>query len=257
MTPLPRRMPRVAFLAAAATLVTLPLADASAQSCTPAACGTAFHGVDFESLAPGTSVEGPGAVDPALTITSLAWTLGPSCPAGSARVIEETNPLPYNAYDAGAAVTNGCLGGIRGFGDDAGCVLDYDFTFAPGLEASCFGLKIYDYGDYFPFGGTTHQVTLSAYDAANALVDQDVLSMLGGVDLANGDACTTQPGTFGNQLLAVSGPGIVRVELRFDAWPDPNIGFDEIRFCAYESPTHSQTASWGAMKDMYREGRAP
>ena len=241
------------FLAALFALVGFT-ALSHAQACGPGACvaGT-FHHVSFESFAPGTPVEGAGAVDPILTITSLPWAAGtPSCPLGSAAVIEEGNAFPFVAYGAGAMVSNDCLNGARGFADDAECVLDYDFTFTPGRTVSCFSLRIFDYGDYFPFGGTNHLVQLSAYDATNALVDQDNLAMVGPVDLGNGDACTTQPGTFGNYLLAVAGPGIVKVTLRFNAFPDPNVGYDDLTFCEIEAPTPALPGSWGTLKAIYR-----
>ena len=187
----------------------------------PGAVAATHHYVDFEGLAAGTSVEGAGAVDPVLTITSLPWGAGtPSCTVGSAAVIEEGNPFPFVAYGTPAAIDNGCLTGVHGFADDADCVLDYEFTFASGHTASCFSMRILDYGDYFPYGGTNHIVQLAAFDASNVLVDQDVFTVTGAVDATGGDACSTGPNAVGNHLLAVAGPGIVRVTLRFNAFPD-------------------------------------
>jgi hypothetical protein len=222
-----------------------------AAVCSPAACPASFHHVDFETLAPGTSVEGPGSVDAHLTITSVAWPLGLSCPAGSARVVEEGNTFPYDAWSTNTSVENGCLNGARGFTDNEQCVLDYDFTFAPGVTVGCFGIRIVDYGDYFPFGGTDHDVTLTAYDALDNIVDQDLLHMTGGVDLAAGDACTSQAGA-GNILLTVAGPGIVKVTLRYDAFADPNVGYDDIAFCELTGPTPVRSRSWGTLKTTYR-----
>jgi len=147
---------------------------------------------------------------------------------------------------------NGCLTGVRGFADEPDCVLDYQFTFAPGLSATCFGLRILDYGDYFPFGGTNHLVQLAAFDAASVLVDQDVLTVTGAVDLTGGDACSTGPNASGNHVLSVAGPGIVRVTLRFNAFPDPNVGYDDITFCVAEEPTPALSRSWGTVKAVYR-----
>ena len=236
---------------AALALATAP--SARAQSCTPGACGPSFTYFDFESLAPGTSIEGTGALDADLTITSLAWPFGPACTPGTAAVIEEGNPVPFGSYDtAGGTLLNGCLNGNRGFGDPGGCVLDYDFVFGNGALALCFGLRILDYGDFFPFGGTNHVVQLTAYDASNTQVDQDLLTMTGPVDLALGDACTTQPGAFGNQILSVSSPlGIKKVTLRFNAFPDPNIGFDDLAYCKlFVLPAGER--SWGQLKSAYR-----
>jgi len=227
-------------------------APASAQGCGPAACGTGFQLVDFEALAPGTSVEGPAAVHPDLTITSVAWPFGPSCAVGGAQVIEEGNLFPFGAYDTVSGGVHGCLNGVRGFADPAQCVLDYDFTFPAVAGVSCFSIRLFDYGDFFPFGGATHAVTLSAYDAASTLLDTDVLSMGGGVDLVGGDACVSQAGSPGNYRLAVSGPGIVKVTLRFDAFPDPNMGFDDITFCESGAPTPALPGSWGGVKAQYR-----
>ncbi len=225
---------------------------AFAQQCGPGACldGT-FVLVDFESLAPGTAVEGLGATHPDLNITSVAWPFGPSCTPGTASVIEETNLIPYSAYGAGALdLPNDCLNGLRGFADTSQCVLDYDFTFGPGVSVTCFGIRMLDYGDYYPFGGTAHIVQLSAYDASNTLVDQDVLGASGGVNLVTGDACASDNGT-GNVRLNVFGAGIVKVTLRFNAFPDPNVGFDDITFCELLA-TPSAPQSWGSVKGMYR-----
>lgn len=242
---------RAAALLGIAVLAAMPSA-AGAQSCAPAACSATHHYVDFEGLAPGMSVEGAGAVDPVLTITSLPWGAGtPSCTVGSAAVIEEGNPFPFVAYGTPAAIDNGCLTGVHGFADDSECVLDYEFTFAPGHVASCFGMRILDYGDYFPYGGTNHVVQLAAFDASNVLVDQDVFTVSGPVDLSGGDACSTGPNAVGNHLLAVAGPGIVRVTLRFNAFPDPNVGIDDLTFCEAEGPTPAVTASWGQVKAAY------
>jgi hypothetical protein len=82
-------------------------------------------------------------------------------------------------------------------------------------------------------------------------VSQDVLTMLGGVDLVTGDACTAQASEPGNRLFTVTGAGMVRVELRFDASPDPNVGFDDISFCEHTEPTLVPTRSWGTLKTRY------
>ncbi len=221
--------------------------------CVPAVCSGTHAYLGFESLSPGTSVEGLGAVHPDLKITSVAWPFGPTCALGTAGAIEEGVSTPFAAYGTAGAFPNGCLNGIRGFGDSQGCVLDYDYTFAPGVTVSCFSIRMLDYGDLFPFGGTTHTVTLSAYNASSTLVSQDVLTMLGAVDLVSGDACTSQASDPGNRLFTVTGTGIVRVTLRFDAFPDPNVGFDDISFCETTLPTSAARHSWGELKTHYRD----
>src|SRR5262245_65256296 len=109
MTPV--RIRFVAFLAGlAVTVIASPAARA--QSCGPGACPAVHHYVDFEGLAAGTSVEGLGAVDPVLKITSVPWGASvPSCTVGSAAVIEEGNPSPFVAYGTPLAIDNGCLTG--------------------------------------------------------------------------------------------------------------------------------------------------
>ncbi len=220
--------------------------------CLPAVCSGSHVFLDFESLTPGTSVEGLGAVHPDLKIVSVAWPFGPTCTLGPAAAIEEGVATPFAAYGTAGSFPNGCLDGIRGFGDPQGCVLDYNYTFAPGVTVSCFSIRMLDYGDLFPFGGATHTVTLAAYNASNTLVSQDVLTMLGPVNLVSGDACTAQASDPGNRLFTVTGTGIVRVTLRFDAFPDPNVGFDDISFCELTQPTSELRHSWGELKTHYR-----
>lgn len=224
----------------------------SGAQCLPATCTGTPVLVNFESITPGTSVEGLGAVHADLRIMSVAWPFGPTCPLGSAAGIEEGVASPFAAYGTAGSFPNGCLDGIRGFGDSQGCVLDYDFTFAPGVSVSCFSVRMFDFGDLFPFGGTTHTVTVSAFNAVNALVSQDVLTMLGGVDLVTGDACTSQGTDPGNRTFTVTGTGITRVTLRFDAFPDPNCGFDSISFCEESAPTPAEARTWGELKSRYR-----
>lgn len=251
---MPRQHLATSFLFAIACLVAPQFLPARALAqCLPAACAGSHVFLDFESLAPGTTVEGLGAVHPDLRITSVAWPFGPTCTLGTAAAIEEGVVTPFAAYGTGGSFPNGCLDGIRGFGDQQGCVLDYDFTFAPGVTVSCFSLRMLDYGDLFPFGGTTHTVTLASYDASNTLVSQDVLTMLGPVNLVSGDACTAQASDPGNHLFTVTGAGITRVTLRFDAFPDPNAGFDDISFCEATLPTPTLRRSWGELKAHYRD----
>lgn len=250
----PRRYPASLLLFAMVCLVVSSASPERALAqCPPAACvGTPAY-LNFEALAPGTAVEGLGAVHPDLRITSVAWPFGPTCTLGTAAAIEEGVSTPFASYGTAGSYPNGCLNGIRGFGDSQGCVLDYDYTFAPGVSVSCFSVRMVDYGDLFPFGGTTHTVTLSAYNASSTLLSQDVLTMLGPVDLVTGDACTAQLTEPGNRLFTVTGTGIVRVTLRFDAFPDPNVGFDDISFCEEAVATSGQRHSWGELKTHYRD----
>lgn len=251
---MPRRTLLRLLCSTAVCLLAVQFAPTCAMAqCSPAACAGVPVFLGFESLTPGTTVEGLGAVHPDLRITSVAWPFGPTCPLGTAAAIEEGVFTPFAAYGTAGSFANGCLDGIRGFGDSQGCVLDYDFTFAPGVTVSCFSIRMLDYGDLFPFGGTTHTVTLAAYDASNTLVTQDVLTMLGPVDLVTGDACTAQGSDPGNRLFTVTGPAITRVTLRFDAFPDPNCGFDDISFCEATLPTPTARKSWGVLKTHFRD----
>lgn len=234
----------LAFVACLAT-------SAHAAPCTPASCTGTFRGVTFESLAPGSLVEGLGTVAPTLAITSVPWAFGAGCPVGSTRVIEEGNLVPFSSYSSASGI-NGCLDGVRGMGHPANCVLDYDFTFAPGVTVGCFSMNMVDFGDYYPYGGAVHGATLTAYDASHAVVD--VASLAGGaaVDSTSGDACLSQAGLPGNFVFSVSGPGITRVELRFGPSPDPNVGFDSIAWCELSAPTAVTRRSWGRVKSIYR-----
>jgi len=222
-----------------------------AEPCPPpgGSCDTgALEVVDFESFAPGTVVEGLGAVHPDLAILSGPSTVG-SCPTGSSGVIEELVG-PIVAYGT-ASGTNDCLNGIRGFGDDAACMLNYEFTFSPGTTVSCFSIRMLDYGDFFPFGGTVHEVRLRAF-AGSTPIDQDILTVFGN-PAPNGDACIAIDGDPGNVVLGVVGTGITRVTLEFDAFPDPNIGFDDIQFCLVREAVPVQQVGWGRLKTWYAD----
>lgn len=232
-------------------LTALQPAPVAAAPCTPASCSGAFHGVTFESLTAGSPAEGSGVLDPSLVVTSVPWAFGAGCPVGSSRVIEELNPVPFTSYSS-AGGTNGCLDGIHGMGHPANCVLDYDFTFVPGVTVGCFAIKLFDFGDYYPYGGTVHGATLTAYDASNAVVDVATLAGAAAVDSTSGDACLSQAGFPGNFTLSVSGTGITRIELRFGPSPDPNVGFDSIAYCELTAPTEVRKPSWGRLKARYR-----
>lgn len=240
----------LAFLVSLALLSRLAT-PAVAAPCAPASCLGTFHGITFESLAPGALVEGIGMVDPVLAITSVPWGYGSGCPTGSTRVIQEGSVVPFSSYDT-ATGPNGCLDGTHGMGHPANCVLDYDFTFTSGVTVGCFSIKLVDFGDYYPYGGTVHGATLTAYDASHAVVGVATLAGGAGVDSTSGDACLSQAGFPGNFVLAVSGAGITRVELRFGPSPDPNVGFDSIAFCELTAPTAIPQPSWGRLKGAYR-----
>jgi hypothetical protein len=227
-------------------------ANAAAQ-CLTCSTGSTLAFINFEAFPAGMSVEGLGAVHPSLNITSVPWAFAPSCTAGTAAVIEEGNVVPFASYGtAPGSFANGCLTGTHGYGDQAGCVLDYDFTFAAGVSVTCFSFRMLDYGDLYPFGTGAHQVDVTAYDAGNNVVDTDQLLVFGAVQALAGDACDAGPNDSGNHLFTVTGPGIVKVTLRFDASPDPNVGFDDISFCQRIDATPAAPNSWGMVKTIYR-----
>lgn len=233
-------------------IATLSLSAAAFAEVCPApgsACptGSSQQTVDFEAVAPGTSVEGLGAVHPDLAITSTLVVAG-SCALGSGVGIEELNPVPP-AYGT-ASGPNNCLNGIRGYGDDPLCVLNYEFTFSPGSSVSCFSIRMLDYGDFFPFGGVTHNVRIRGY-AGVTLVDQQLLTIVGNT-VANGDACVAIQGDPGNFILGVSGAGITRVTLEFDDFGDPNVGYDDIQFCLSRGSVPAAAAQWSHVKRAYR-----
>ncbi len=239
----------VSFVALAIVASLAPRAHAA--PCTPASCTGTFQGVTFESLAPGSLVEGLGTVAPTLAITSVPWAFGSGCPVGATRVIEELNVVPFSSYST-ASGNNGCLDGVHGMGHPSNCVLDYDFTFAPGVTVGCFSIKLVDFGDYYPYGGTVHGATLTAYDASHAVVAVAPLAGGAAVDSTSGDACLSQAGLPGNFVLSVAGAGITRVELRFGPSPDPNVGFDSIAWCELTAPTAVTRRTWGRVKTLYR-----
>lgn len=240
------------LLALVLSAVLLAAPSAAFAACTPGVCAGAFHGVTFEAFAPGTVVEGLGAVDPDLRITSVAWGFGAGCPLGTTRVIEEGNAIPFGSYSTGVGVNNGCLDGVRGMGHPANCVLDYDFTFAPGVTVGCFSIKLFDFGDYYPYGGAVHNATLTAFNASNAIVGVGTLTGGAAVDSTSGDACLSQAGLPGNFTFSLSGTGITRVELRFGPSPDPNIGFDSIAFCETSAAVDVRRRTWGTLKTYER-----
>jgi hypothetical protein len=241
------------FAAATVAAACVALAPAArAQECPPpgASCpagGTAIA-VDFEALVPGTPVEGLGTVHPDLAIATQTG-LAPACTPGTSRAIQELDNLfPSYGSDPG---TNACLNGFRGFGDDVMCTLNYEFTFSAGTTVSCFSLLMLDFGDLFPYGVANHNVVMNAYAGA-ALVDTDVLAMVGPVQLVTGDACDAQDGNPGRYRFRVAAPGITRVTLTFDESPDPNVGFDDLQFCKDGMPVGVSAAAWSRVKSLYR-----
>jgi hypothetical protein len=206
--------------------------------------------VDFESLEPGSSVEGLGTVHRHLNISTTG---------GNTRVIVEgALNNSYGSYgapnDPNMNMLVGCLGapgsGVPVSGRGKGFAdydrrHDYVFTFSPKETVRDFSVTMLDFGDFNPTMYASHEVSLTAYDAENKVVDKDTLSYkssrepnprssdFGDLWYA-GDACTAKT-DFPNQepgiwTFKVTGSKIVRVEFDLVTGGDTAIGFDNIQF---------------------------
>ncbi len=205
--------------------------------------------INFENLTTGSSVEGLGKVHPDLNISTVG---------GTAIVIAEGDA--YNAYGApnDAIMSEGCIGkpgsGLpvagRGKGfSDIRRNHNYVFMFSPDKKVTEFSVTMLDFGDLNSMGQAYHEVNLIAYDAFERIVDKDVLSYYSSTatnprtsdfgDLwYTGDACTARAGPPnkdpGIWTFKVSGAHILKVKFMIVAGIDPNIAFDNIRFCVQE-----------------------
>ena len=205
------------------------------------------------SLAHGASVEGLGAIHANLDIHEIT--------SSGARLVR--TGLAPSAYEAPSAspVPSGCLGNPGGWTGPGSSVAgtaiasylgdqstgeNYDFTFG-GRAVSRFAFRMVDNGDFNPTRAADHRVVVTAYDAAGAVVDSDVLAFGTPSEATSppayqltGDACTAQAGEPGNYVFTVSGPGITRVTLRTGptaadplttaTGPDPYVAIDDIQF---------------------------
>jgi hypothetical protein len=224
--------------------------------------------VDFEGLTTGINIEGLGVAHTDLNINALY---------GAATVIEtgSTSPQVYGARNCPTIDGVGCPAGGTSYFHPNNCLenssgvkvdnylnpgetakgfaavissggevqQDMDFTFGPDVSVCEFSVRMFDFGDYNPTHATSHIVTMSGYDASNALIDSDALSFTSDngtnphtsnlfTDLwYSGDACTANLGDPGYREFKVEGAGITRVALTIDEGSDPKVGFDSIRFC--------------------------
>jgi hypothetical protein len=195
-------------------------------------CQPADLTADFSNIQAGQSVEALGAVAPYLRIEAKGE---------AKKVAEGVNPLVYGAPNVGFIVNGGVADG-GGFSDvDTKNALQshlYTFSFAQGVSVSNFSLHMLDYGDFNPSNSTSHLVTLTAYNAGNAVVDQQMLDFTSQGDISpqygnlilTGDAIDAVAGQPGNWTWNVSGTGIVRIVLEFGVGHDPNIAFDTLSF---------------------------
>jgi hypothetical protein len=160
------------------------------------------------------------------------------------RITTASKPSIYLAPNDNGKINGALVGGV-GFSDyvtkNAQKAHQYTCTFAPGTSVSNFSLHMLDFGDLNPSKSQAHLVNMTAYDAANAVVAVHSLSYttpalvnprssdLYGNLRFSGDA-TAASGQPGNWTWNVSGNGIVKVVLAFDAGFDPNIGFDTLTY---------------------------
>jgi hypothetical protein len=206
----------------------------------PLSCQPKTSTADYSNVGVGESVEGIGVVAPGLNIDANGT------PNGTAvKVLSRTNPTFYFSPNV-AGIRNNEIDSNGGFSDlitkDAGQVYKYTFTFAPGTTVSNFSLHMLDYGDLNPTLDTNHYVSMTAYNAAGAVVDLQELqyttlaelnprsSNLYGDLFFTGDATDASPGQPGNWMWDVSGNGIVEVILNFGVGYDSNIALDLLRF---------------------------
>ena len=170
------------------------------------------------------------------------------------------NPFQYRATGTGTAIVNGGIDPTGGFGDSTTQVRGqphrYTFSFLPGISVNDFSLRMLDFGDLNPTLATNHSVTMRAYNSANQVVGQQVLSYtttavrLPPEMVLAGDATGAAPGEPGNYNWHVTGNGIVKIVLEFGEGYDPNVGFDNLGFTTTDCPvcqpfTLTETADFG------------
>ncbi len=188
--------------------------------------------VDFNAVAPGSSVEGLGVVNQYLNISS---------PSGNTIALAED--VPPAAYGSSGGLNFG-MDPLSGFAN-ADKEHRYTFTFAPDVSVDFFTVRMLDYGDLNLIRATDHNVTLEAYDSNGFLVSSSQLafttdavfnpvsSSAGNLQIT-GDA-TASIGNPGNYLFAVGGENIVRLELKYstnlgEGASDPNHGLAVLCF---------------------------
>lgn len=213
--------------------------------------------IDFSGFSPGDSIEGLGTVHPLLNISSTN---------GGVALFPATPPTTYGASNPGGPVIgNGGLSPSGGFGDiDPSRLHDFEFTWASGVTASAFSIRMLDHGDFNPGGARSHRVLFEALDALDGVVDSAELSYTSTADrnprggsagdlFFTGDAMRSSPGEPGQFTFGLSGSGITRVRVLYEhdgprrppgAPSDPNIAFDtlDIDFTSQPVPEPSSLA---------------
>jgi len=215
---------------------------------TPPVCEPTVVAGDFSQIIVGGSVEGMGVVAPNLNIDALGTAV---------KIAEGVDPAAYGSPN-NAPIKNGGLVPGGGFAD-VGTFLNgphqYTFTFASGVSASQFSLRMQDYGDWNPTVSTSHYVSLTAYDINGLVVDKQEISYTTpavvsptsssgyGNVFVTGDAVSALPGQIGNWTWNLNGSGIVEVVLDFGIGLDPAYGLDLLSYTAECSTTTSPVSS--------------
>ena len=217
----------------------------------------------------GQSVVGQGVVHPLLNIET----------SGGNDVValrEETSPV---AYGGGAQnIANECLGPDGGFADLGNTTFQYEtrnhqYAFAFTKPISEFTIRMVDWGDFLPYGGNadqTYAMTVTAYNAANEVVDTDTIQFtsdstavrnrpsneFGPLNIA-GDACLSAPGDPGNYTFHVQGSGIVRVTLapRDRQSTDPFIALSNLGFTVEALPVQIDVKPGDSINSLNRKPR--
>lgn len=181
---------------------------------------------DFGQWAPGTRVEGWGAVHENLNIQTSNGRAIVLAQGQTPVAYWAPNPVPERIMNGGM---------IDGGFTDPSKNHDYEFEFVPGTfrddsEAAGFSIQLVDYGDWNPNGATQHAVELVGYDAFGNVIDTDGFfytttaaamprsGEFNGMPInpyVDSDAVTAQPGEPGNYTLAVFGENLVLAKLRY------------------------------------------
>ena len=205
--------------------------------------------IDFSGFGLGDSIEGLGTVHPLLNIST-------SNGAGIV-LFPETVPGTYGAPNGAGSLGNGGLSPSGGFGDiDSARLHDFEFTFAPGVTADAFSVRMLDHGDLNRAHATSHSITFEALNALDAVVDSQMLSYTSTADVnprsgsagdlyLTGDAVSAMAGQPGLFTFSLAGLEITRVRVLYshngpDRLPyapsDPNIAFDTLDISFRQAP---------------------
>jgi len=194
-----------------------------------------FSSTNFSQVPAGTAIEGYGVLAPYFSINAKGTAV---------KIRQGQDPFQYRAGIP--PIVNGGIGADGGIGDTdtrtARLAHRYTFTFALGISVSEFSVRMLDYGDLNPTLDTDHLVSITAYNANDAVVDTQELryttepeslpdnSPEWGNLQDTGDALRSVSGQPGNWTWVVNGDGIVQVILDFGVGYDPNIGLDSLSY---------------------------